>query len=91
MMKMIFFFRRKKPAKKLSEEEIKNVIESLKYTHIKQELLEYSTRGLHHYFRGNTILGKKYLIVAIDYNILIFDISSGKQLKRYEILLYKRR
>ena len=31
---------------------------------------------------------KKYLIVAIDYNILIFDISSGKQLRRYEIFLY---
>ena len=60
----------------------------MKYKHINQELFNYSTRGSHHYFRGNAILEKKYLIVAVDYNILIFDISSGKQLKRYEILLY---
>ena len=78
----------KKPDKKISEEEIKNVIESLRYTHIKQELLDYSSYDSYHYFRGNIILEKKYLIVAIDYNILIFDISSGKQLRRYEILLY---
>ena len=83
-----FGFRNKKPAKKISEEEIKNAIESLKYTHIEQELLDYSTYGSHHYFKGNVILKNKYFIVAIDYNILIFDISSGKQLKRYEILLY---
>ena len=83
-----FGHRSNKPAKKLSEEEIKNVIESLKYKHINQELFNYSTRGSHHYFRGNAILEKKYLIVAIDYNILIFDISSGKQLRIYEILLY---
>jgi hypothetical protein len=82
-----FGYRGKKPAKKLSEEEIKK-IESLKYTYIKQKLLDYSSYESHHYFRGNIILEKKYLIVAIDYNILIFDISSGKQLKRYEILLY---
>ena len=53
-----FGYRGKKPAKKLSEEEIKNVIESLKYTHIKQELLDYSSYGSHHYFRGNVILEK---------------------------------
>ena len=79
----------KKPDKTISEEEIKNVIESLKYTHKKQELLEYDTSfGTHHYFRGNVLLKNKYLIVSIDHNILIFDASSGKQLKRYEILLY---
>ena len=83
-----FNFRNKKPAKKVSEEEIKNVIESLKYTHINQELLNYSIDESHHYFKGNAILKNKYLIVAIDNNILIFDISSCKQLKRYEILLY---
>ena len=77
-----------KSAKKLSEVEIKNMIESLKYTHLKQELLKYSVYASHHYFVGNIILKNKYFIVAIDYNILIFDISSGKQLKRYEILLY---
>ena len=83
-----FGFRNKKPVKKISEKEVKNVIESLKYTHIEQELLDYSTYGSYHYFKGNAILKNKYLIVAIDYNILIFDISSGELLKRYEILLY---
>ena len=60
----------------------------MKYTHIKQELLNYSAYASHHYFEGNAKLKNKYFIVGIDYNILIFDISSGKQLKRYEILLY---
>jgi len=81
-------YRNKKEGKNISEEEIKNVIESLKYMHVKQQFLEYSTYGSHHYFKGNAILKNKYLIVAIDYNILIFDISSSEQLKRYEILLY---
>ena len=83
-----FGFRNKKPVKKISEKEVENVIESLKYTHIEQELLDYSTYGSYHYFKGNAILKNKYFIVAIDYNILIFDISSGKILERYEILLY---
>ena len=60
----------------------------MKYTHINQELLNYSIDESHHYFKGNAILKNKYFIVAIDYNILIFDISSGELLKRYEILLY---
>ena len=60
----------------------------MKYTHINQELLNYSIDESHHYFKGNAILKNKYLIVVIDNNILIFDISSCKQLKRYEILLY---
>ena len=83
-----FGYRDKKPCKKISEEEIKNVIESLKYTHIQHKLLDYSTYESYHYFKGNVILKNKYFIVSIDYNILIFDISSGKQLKRYEILLH---
>ena len=83
-----FGHRGKNSTKKFSEEEIKNVIESLKYTHTKHELLDYRTYGSYHYFKGNVILKNKYFIVSIDYNILIFDISSGKQLKRYEILLY---
>ena len=82
------FRENKNSPKKLSEEEIKNLIESLKYTHIQQELLDYSTYGSYHYFRGNAILKNKYFIVAIDNSILIFYINSGKQLKRYEILLY---
>ena len=46
--------------KELNErEEIKNVIDSLKYTYITQELFNYSTFGGHHYFEGNTILEKK--------------------------------
>ena len=77
-----------KPDKSFSDEEIKNIIESLEYTHKKQELFFYGTYGYYFYFHGNAILKNKYFIVAFDNNILIFDISSGKQLKRYEILLY---
>ena len=61
----------KKPDKKLDEKEIKKVIESLKYTHKKQELMKYDTSfGSHHYFRGNVLIKNKYLIVSID--IIIF-------------------
>ena len=48
----------------------------------------YNIHGLYRDFNGNVILKNKYFIVAIDNNILTFDISSGEQLKRYEILLY---
>ena len=80
-------FKKNKPPIKLSKEEIKNTIESLKYTHMQQKLLN-SSYDYHHYFRGNAILKNKYFIVAIDNNISIFDINSGKQIKKYEILLY---
>ena len=51
-------------------------------------MLDYSTYDSYHYFKGNAILMNKFFVVTIDYNILIFDISSGAQLKRYEVLLY---
>ena len=54
----------------------------MKYTHI------YSTSGSHHYSNGNVILKNQYFIVLIDNNILLFDISSCIQLKRYVIYLY---
>ena len=76
-----------KPVEKLSKVEVKNVVESLKYTCQNQELLNYSTYDERHYFRGNAILKNRYYIIAIDHNILVFDILSGKQLIRYEILV----
>ena len=51
-------------------------------------MLGYNIHGLYRDFNGNAILKNKYFIVAIDNNILIFDISSSEQWKRYEILLY---
>ena len=38
-------------------------------------------------FRGDVLLKDKYLIVGIEHYILLFDISSGKLLRRY-VLLY---
>ena len=72
---------------KMTDEESIKVIESLKFTYDHKQLIEYSTRGSYHFFKGNAILKNKYFIIGIDNNILIFDILSGKQLKRYELLI----
>ena len=78
--------RNEKQAKQITGEDNKRIIGSLKYTCNTQKFLEYSSYGGHHYFKGSTILKNKFFITGIDGNILIFDISTGKQLKRYEVL-----
>ena len=82
-----FGYRNEGQTKKISYEEKKNVIESLKLSYIQKEFIKYSTYGGHHYFKGNAILKNKYFIIGIDNNILIYDISSGILLRRYEILI----
>ena len=72
---------------KITDEKAKKVIESLKFTYDHKQFIKYSTYGGYHYFKGNIILKHKYLVVGIDNNILIFDILSGKILKRYELLI----
>ena len=64
-----------------------NVIESLTFAYDHKLFIKYSTSGGYHFFKGNAVLKNKYFIVGIDNNILIFDILSGKQLKRYELLI----
>ena len=59
----------------------------MKFTYDHKKFIEYSIREEYHYFKGTAILKNKYLIVGIDNNILIFDILSGKILKRYELLI----
>ena len=59
----------------------------MKFTYDHQLFIKYSIRREYHYFQGNVILKKKYLIVGIDNNILIIDILSGKPLKRYELFI----
>ena len=71
----------KKRIKKFNKRNIKKKLKYVKYTHIKKQFLEYSTSCSHHYFNGNVILKNQYFIVLIDNNILLFDISSGIQLK----------
>ena len=75
-----------KEGKKITEEENKIVIESLKYNCIYNEFFNLFLYGEHYYFRGEVILKNKYLLVGIDDNILLFDILSGNQLKKYTIL-----
>ena len=72
---------------KMPDEESIKVIESLKFTYDHKKFIEYSIREEYHYFKGNAILKNKYFIIGIDNNILIFDILSGKQVKRYELLI----
>ena len=51
-------------------------------------LLDFREQYKHHYFKGNAILKNKYFLIGIDNIISIYDIDSGKQLKRY-ILLFE--
>ena len=76
-----------KEKNKISNEKAKKVIESLKFTYDPKQFIKYSTRGGFHYFNGNAVLKNKYFIVGIDNTILIFDILSGKQIKRYGLLI----
>ena len=72
---------------KISNETTKKVIESLKFTYDHKQFFKYITYGGYHYFKRNAILKNKYFIVGIDNNILIFDILSGKQIKKYELFI----
>ena len=76
----------KQQKNKINEDEVKKVIESLKYNCKYNEFFELEDKG-YHFFRGELIIKNKYLLVGIDHNIILFDIYSGKQLKRYEILI----
>ena len=59
----------------------------MKFTYDHKKFIEYSIREEYHYFKGTAILKNKYLIVGIDNNILIFDVLSGRLLKRYELFI----
>ena len=77
--------RKSKSTKKITDEEAKKVINSLKYTFNKINFLRYSKYSAHHYFKGYTILKNQFLIIGIENNILIINILLGQQLKRYEL------
>ena len=68
------------------DEESKKMISSLKLVSDCKEILNYSTYGDSHYLSDLIILKQKYFIIMIDYNILVFDLSTGKQLVRYKIV-----
>ena len=69
-----------------NEKDIK-LINSLKFTYDYKQFIKYSTYGGFHYFKGNVILKNKYLLIGIDNIILIFDIFSGEELKRFKLML----
>ena len=68
------------------KEESKRIISSLKLISDCKEILEYSTYGGYNYFSNLVILKQKYFIIMIDYILLIFDLSTGKQMIRYKIV-----
>ena len=72
---------------KIKDENAIKLIDSLKYTYDHKKFIEYSTYGEYHYFKGNAILKNKYFIIGIDNYILIFDIFSGMELKRYQLFI----
>ena len=63
----------------------KSIFECVKFTYKHKKYLEYDNYYEHHYFNGYSLLKNEILLVNIDSSFLIYDINSGKQLKRYEI------
>ena len=51
-----------------------------------RNIFEYSTFGDRHNLSDYIILKNKYFIIMIDYHILVFNIFSGEQMKRYSIV-----
>ena len=71
--------------RKLKENEIKKIFESLKFKHFKRKMYRYVAKTIRE-FSDFVILKQKFLIIMVDFNILIFDILEGKKLKKYSIL-----
>ena len=71
---------------KIDENLSKKIISSLKLISNSQLLMEYSSYSKSHLFSDFVILKKKYFIIMIDNILLIFDLTTGKQLKRYLII-----
>ena len=67
------------------DEESKKVISSLKLISYCKEILNYSNYG-GVIISNFIILKQKYFIIMIDYNLLVFDLSTGKQIIRYKIV-----
>ena len=65
------------------DEESKKLLSSLKLV---KEILNYSTYEGSHYLSNFIILKQKYFIIMIDYNLLVFDLSTGEQMVRYKIV-----
>ena len=68
------------------KEESVKMISSLKLISDCKQILEYSTYGGYHRFSNLVILKQKYFIIMIDYNLLVFDLLTGKQMIRYKIV-----
>ena len=63
------------------------MVSSLKLTSYCEKFFEYSTYEECHRLSDFFVLKGKYFIIMIDYNILIFDLSTGKQMIRYKIVM----
>ena len=70
---------------KIDKNESEKIISSLKLISNFQLLMQYSTYSESHYFSDFVVLKKKYFLIMIDHILLIFDLSTGKQLIRYLI------
>jgi len=71
----------------LYNDELKKLIESLKLSCSIKGMIQLTGYGRYSHLSDYVILKNKYFIIMIDYNIYIFDIINGKELKRYEILI----
>ena len=71
--------------KKSYDEEIKKIIESLKFSCSIKGTQKYNSEGRIE-LSDFIILKNKYFIMIIGNNIFVFDLKEGNELKRYELL-----
>ena len=68
------------------DDEIKKIIESLKYSCSIKGTQKYNNNS-NLQLSDSIIIKNKYLIMVIGVNILIIDLNEGKELKTYELLI----
>ena len=76
----------KEEDKKNYDDELKKIIESLKFSCLIKGTQKYNSNG-EIKLSDCVILKNKYFIMIIGSNIFIFDLKEGKELKRYELLI----
>ena len=68
------------------DDELKKIIESLKFSCSIKATQKYDSDGMIQ-LSDSVILKNKYCIMIIANNIFVFDLKEGKELKRYELLI----
>ena len=82
-----FYYNGDKEQGLIKKEEAKRTIENLKFIPEYQQIFYYCEKSKYHNIRSYVLLRNKYFVISVDNRIIIFDINTGEQLKRFELLI----